>query len=159
MKQVRGPQMEIRRKVAMKFKRRQRKVAMVRRVNRKRRRKMKWSWCHQVCACASAVFWIDEFSWNKSLFNADPKEWDAANIKSWLTWMTKKFQLNPAPVLSRFPESGEALIKYSRADFWVCAGTKEGGNILAKYIAHLIHSSTGRSTSPLLNDNDPGNWK
>lgn len=44
----------------------------------------------------------------------------------------------------------------SRADFWVCAGSKTGGNVLAKHIAHLIYSCTGQSRKSLLSDDDPG---
>lgn len=78
------------------------------------------------------------------------------NIKSWLDWITKEFKLNPAPVLSRFPSTGKELVELSRAEFWVCAGSKEGGNKLAEHIAYLIHDATGRNISSLLHREDPG---
>lgn len=87
---------------------------------------------------------------------SDPSEWTASNIDSWLAWTTKKFNIEPAPMIARFPTTGAELVKMSRAEFWVCAGSKNGGNTLSMHIAHLIHSATGRCTSPMLNDNDPG---
>jgi len=48
------------------------------------------------------------------------------------------------------------LCTLTKADFWVCAGSKRGGDLLAKHFAHLIHSATGRTQSSLLNDDDPG---
>lgn len=64
--------------------------------------------------------------------------------------------LEPKPVFSRFPITGSELIEMSRAEFWVCAGSNNGGNILAKHIAHSIHSATGKNLTSLLNDDDPG---
>lgn len=101
-------------------------------------------------------------SWRKflkdSVFPQDPAEWNAQHIESWLEWTTREFQIDPPPQTVRFPTTGQELVSLSRADFWVCAGSKLGGNLLAKHIAHLIQSSTGRSQSPLLSDEDPGEY-
>lgn len=86
----------------------------------------------------------------------DPIEWNADNIKAWISWVTKEFKLEPTPDFNRFPSTGRELIECKRADFWVCAGSKLGGNTLAKHLAHLQYTATGRCTSPLNNDNDPG---
>ncbi len=86
----------------------------------------------------------------------DPTEWTSDNIKTWITWVTKEFKLQPPPDHSRFPSDGKELVEFTRADFWVCAGSKLGGNTLAKHLAYLQHTATGRCTSPLNNDNDPG---
>lgn len=90
------------------------------------------------------------------MISKDPSEWNTLNIKTWLEWVTKQFSISPKPVLSRFPSTGRELIELSRADFWVCAGTKTGGNILAKHIACRIQSATGRIMDLLFCDKDPG---
>lgn len=74
----------------------------------------------------------------------------------WLKWITREFTIVPEPYAERFPETGRELCEMSRADFWVCAGSKTGGNVLAKHIAHLIYSCTGQSRKSLLSDDDPG---
>uniref|UniRef100_A0A1B0GGW3 Uncharacterized protein n=2 Tax=Lutzomyia longipalpis TaxID=7200 RepID=A0A1B0GGW3_LUTLO len=93
------------------------------------------------------------------LVPGDPSEWNSQHIESWLEWTTREFQIDPPPQSARFPTTGQELVNLTRADFWVCAGSKQGGNILAKHIAHLIHSSTGRSQSPLLSDEDPNPYQ
>lgn len=86
----------------------------------------------------------------------DPSEWNSDNIKAWIAWVTKEFKLQPSPDYNRFPSTGKELVEFTRADFWVCAGSKLGGNTLAKHLAYLQHTATGRCMSPLNNDNDPG---
>lgn len=86
----------------------------------------------------------------------DPTEWNLDNIKTWIAWVTKEFNIQPPPDYSKFPSNGRELVEFTRADFWVCAGSKYGGNTLAKHLAYLQHTATGRCTSPLNNDNDPG---
>lgn len=87
---------------------------------------------------------------------SDPSEWDAANIKTWLNWSTRKFSLKPAPTRCRFPNNGKELVKLTKAEFWVCAGTKEGGNTLAKYIAWKVYDATGQQLTSLQSNDDPG---
>lgn len=90
---------------------------------------------------------------------ADPEEWSTMNIKSWIDWATKKFKLKPSPIFSRFPSTGRELVEMSRSEFWVCcAGSRDGGNKLAEYIAHSVYYATGRSISPLLQKEDPGTY-
>lgn len=89
---------------------------------------------------------------NRTFSFLDPSEWDTANIKTWLKWMTKKFEIKPPPVRSRFPLTGKELVELSKAEFWVCAGSEHGGKTLARYIAWKIHDATGR-TIPSLQDN------
>ncbi|KAI9584156.1 DNA-binding protein D-ETS-6 [Glossina fuscipes] len=89
----------------------------------------------------------------------DPRVWNADHIASWVTWMTKQFNLHPAPDILRFPTSGAELCKMSRAEFWVCAGSREGGVVFAKHIAFTLHSITGRESSPMLNDNEPNPYQ
>lgn len=71
------------------------------------------------------------------------------HIRSWLTWSTKKFSLKPKPDPEKFPDTGPDLCKLTRADFEARAENIKSGTILAKHIAHLKHSVTGRPTSPL----------
>lgn len=85
----------------------------------------------------------------------DPSEWNTANIKTWLNWMTKKFDIKPTPTRSRFPTSGKELVELSKAEFWVCAGSKIGGNILSRYIAWKVHDATGRWMVSLQSTEDP----
>lgn len=80
---------------------------------------------------------------------SDPSEWNSTHIKSWLTWCSEKFLLNPKPEASKFPDTGLDLCKLSTAEFEVRADNKRCGLILAKHLAHLKHSVTGRPSSPL----------
>lgn len=97
----------------------------------------------------------DEEEQGDPVLPRDPRVWDAAHIRSWVKWITRQFNIEPKPDLSRFPTNGQELCELSKADFWVCAGSKDGGIIVAKYIAHLLYSVSGRETSPMLNDNEP----
>ncbi|CAH1173692.1 unnamed protein product [Phaedon cochleariae] len=83
------------------------------------------------------------------LVPTDPLEWSSSHIKSWLGWITRKFSLHPKPDPEKFPGTGAEICDLSRTDFEVKAGNARSGTILAKYIAHLRHSVTGRSSSPL----------
>ncbi|KAG5887750.1 hypothetical protein JTB14_016102 [Gonioctena quinquepunctata] len=83
------------------------------------------------------------------LVPTDPLEWTSTHIKSWLDWCTRKFSLHPKPDPEKFPGTGGEICDLSRTDFEVKAGSTRSGTILAKYIAHLRHSVTGRSSSPL----------
>lgn len=91
-----------------------------------------------------------------NLVPTDPSVWDAEHLKSWLKWMTKTFNIEPPLATIRFPKTGDELVKLYKADFWVCAGSKEAGNTLAKYIAHTVHNATGISLDHLLDESDPG---
>ncbi|KAF5302182.1 hypothetical protein FQR65_LT08606 [Abscondita terminalis] len=83
------------------------------------------------------------------LVPSDPMEWETNHIKSWLEWATKKFGLSNIPDVSKFPNSGAELCKLSRSEFETLSGTSRAGALLAKHIAHLRHSVTGRASSPL----------
>ncbi|KAJ3631221.1 hypothetical protein MTP99_012363 [Tenebrio molitor] len=83
------------------------------------------------------------------LVPSDPLEWTNTHIKSWLSWCSRKFSLNPKPDFEKFPKTGTELCELTRSDFETKAGCSRTGTILAKHIAHLRHSVTGRSTSPL----------
>ncbi|XP_049825591.1 DNA-binding protein D-ETS-6-like isoform X1 [Aethina tumida] len=83
------------------------------------------------------------------LVPSDPLEWTAEHIKSWLSWSSQKFSLDPKPDPGSFPETGTELCELSRAEFETRAGSERTGKILAKYIAHQRHSVTGRASSPL----------
>lgn len=104
---------------------------------------------------------FERCSSNKIVFHQfiDPSEWNAANIKTWLNWSTKKFDIKPPPVRSRIPNTGKELVELSKAEFWVCAGSKHGGNTLAKYIAWKVYDATGKWIPSLQNKNDPGKRK
>ncbi|KAK9876602.1 hypothetical protein WA026_013981, partial [Henosepilachna vigintioctopunctata] len=78
-----------------------------------------------------------------------PQEWSSAHITSWLSWCSRKFGLTPKPDPARFPGSGPELCDLSRQGFQDSAGSERSGTILAKHIAHLRHSVTGRASSPL----------
>lgn len=86
----------------------------------------------------------------------DPTTWNATHIASWLTWLGKTTNIIPLPNPTKFPQTGSELVTLSRAEFWVCAGSSYGGNTLAKHLAFTIRDATGRCTSPLINDKDPG---
>lgn len=96
------------------------------------------------------------FLCKKKIIFTDPTEWNSNHIKTWLEWIASKFDITPVPIPSRFPTDGRELVTLTRADFWVCAGSKEGGNTLAKHMAHLLYGITGKWESPMLSDIDPG---
>lgn len=108
---------------------------------------------------------IYNFTLTKTLLFTDPLEWTSFHIKSWLKWSSKKFSLSPTPEVKKFPDSGTELCKLSRADFEKIAGNSRNGTLLAKHIAHLRHSVTGRASSPLNvnckieDDDDKGVYK
>lgn len=93
------------------------------------------------------------------LLPADPRVWDSGHIRSWINWITRKFNIDPKPDLARFPTNGNDLCALSKADFWVCAGSKEAGIIVSKHFAHTLYYATGRETSPILNDDDPNPYQ
>ncbi|PNF16729.1 hypothetical protein B7P43_G00873 [Cryptotermes secundus] len=83
------------------------------------------------------------------LVPSDPAEWNAGHVRSWLKWSARQFSLNPEPDADKFPTSGAELLELSRAEFETKAGSARAGRLLAIHLAHLRHSVTGRSTSPL----------
>lgn len=88
----------------------------------------------------------------------DPRVWTADHIAGWVKWMTKQFKIEPEPDVTRFPTTGAELCTLSRAEFWVCAGSRQGGILFAKHFALTLHSATGRESSPMLNDNEPSKY-
>lgn len=66
-----------------------------------------------------------------------------------MNWCSEKFSLAPAPDSKKFPSNGLQLCDLPVADFESRAGNERSGRLLAKHLAHLRHSSTGRATSPL----------
>nr|XP_022906876.1 transcriptional regulator Erg-like [Onthophagus taurus] len=80
---------------------------------------------------------------------SDPFEWNETHIKSWLSWATDKFSLTPIPDVRNFPKSGQKLCELTRKEFEDICKNERSGRLLAKHIAHLKHSVTGRATSPL----------
>lgn len=89
----------------------------------------------------------------------DPHAWTSEDISSWVKWTTRKFKLDPEPDIARFPKDGQELCELSRADFWVCAGSRRGGMLLSKHFALSLYHATGRETSPMLNDNEPSEYR
>lgn len=87
----------------------------------------------------------------------NPQEWTSEHISSWVQWISKKFKIYPSLEPARFPSGGVELAKFTKADFWVCAGSKAGGDTLANHFAHLLQNVTGIEDILLGNDIDPGN--
>ncbi|XP_017858491.1 PREDICTED: DNA-binding protein D-ETS-6 isoform X1 [Drosophila arizonae] len=93
------------------------------------------------------------------LVPVDPHAWTTEDIASWVKWLTRKFKIEPEPDITRFPKDGKELCQLSRADFWVCAGSRRGGILLAKHFAFSLYHATGRETSPMLNENEPNPYQ
>lgn len=93
------------------------------------------------------------------LFMIDPSQWDAENIKTWLDWMTERFELSPAPTFSLFPQTGAELVELSKAEFCVCSLSEATGKLLAEYIGWKIYDATGRRRMSLDDRKDPGKKK
>ncbi|KAH8393887.1 hypothetical protein KR215_005843 [Drosophila sulfurigaster] len=89
----------------------------------------------------------------------DPHVWTTEDIASWVKWLTRKVKIDPEPDITRFPKDGNELCQLSRADFWVCAGSRRGGILLAKHFALSLYRATGRETSPMLNENEPNPYQ
>ncbi|KAH8266505.1 hypothetical protein KR044_009291 [Drosophila immigrans] len=89
----------------------------------------------------------------------DPHVWTNEDIASWVKWLTRKVKIDPEPDITRFPKDGNELCQLSRADFWVCAGSRRGGILLAKHFALSLYRATGRETSPMLNENEPNPYQ
>ncbi|XP_016945751.2 DNA-binding protein D-ETS-6 isoform X1 [Drosophila suzukii] len=89
----------------------------------------------------------------------DPHAWSSEDIASWVKWATRKFQLDPKPDVDRFPKDAQELCELTRADFWVCAGSRRGGMLMAQHFALSLYHATGRETSPMLNDNEPNPYQ
>ncbi|EDW28567.1 GL19256 [Drosophila persimilis] len=89
----------------------------------------------------------------------DPHAWTTEDIASWVKWLTRKFKIDPEPDIGRFPKDGQELCELSRADFWVCAGSRRGGTLMAKHFALSLYQATGRETSPMLHENEPNPYQ
>lgn len=79
----------------------------------------------------------------EAILPIDPRAWTADDIKCWLKWVVRKFNVNPAPDYGRFPTSGVELVQLTRAEFWVCAGQK-CGDLLTKHLAILMQPINGK---------------
>lgn len=86
----------------------------------------------------------------------DPREWTAEHVSTWLLWVSKNFHIFPPIEPARFPDTGQEIARFSKADFWVCAGSKAGGSALARHFAHLLHTGTGIEDRQLLSNTEPG---
>ncbi|XP_053675337.1 DNA-binding protein D-ETS-6-like [Anopheles nili] len=71
----------------------------------------------------------------------DPHQWQSEHVIAWISWVSNKFDIFPPLEPARFPQTGQEIAQFSKADFWVCAGSKIGGNTLSKHFAHLIQRS------------------
>ncbi|XP_035796105.1 DNA-binding protein D-ETS-6-like [Anopheles albimanus] len=85
----------------------------------------------------------------------DPREWTAEHVSTWLLWVSKNFHIFPPIEPARFPDTGQEIARFSKADFWVCAGSKAGGSALARHFAHLLHTGTGIEDRQLLSNTEP----
>ncbi|CAH1964756.1 unnamed protein product [Acanthoscelides obtectus] len=83
------------------------------------------------------------------LVPADPQEWNSVHIQSWLAWITKKFSLYPVPDPENFPKSGTEICALTTVEFEDRSASSRSGIILAKYIAHVRHSVTGKTSNLL----------
>ncbi len=92
------------------------------------------------------------------IFVPNPKEWDEKNIETWINWISKKFRCDPKLEPARFTTDSQELLKFTKADFWVCGGSGVNGNYLAKHYGYLLKNATGSAHESLLNDTDPGNF-
>ncbi|EDW03429.1 GH10509 [Drosophila grimshawi] len=101
----------------------------------------------------------EESSAETPVVPVDPHAWSADDIASWVKWLTRKLKIDPEPDITRFPKDGKELCELSRSDFWVCAGSRRGGILLAKHFALSLYRATGRETSPMLNENEPNPYQ
>ncbi|XP_050081788.1 DNA-binding protein D-ETS-6-like [Anopheles aquasalis] len=85
----------------------------------------------------------------------DPREWTAEHVSTWLLWVSKNFHIFPPIEPARFPDTGHEIARFSKADFWVCAGSKAGGSALARHFAHLLHTGTGIEDRQLSSNTEP----
>lgn len=100
----------------------------------------------------------DDEESDELIFVPNPREWDEKNIETWVSWISKKFRCDPKLEPGRFPTDSQELLKFTKADFWVCGGSGANGNYLAKHFGYLLKNATGSAHESLLNDTEPGNF-
>lgn len=88
----------------------------------------------------------------------NPKTWSDKNIETWVNWVSKKFQLNPALDVSRFPKTAEELATYSKADFYIVCGSFEGGKMISQHYKYMMSNAQEKFHETLQTVGDPGEF-
>lgn len=78
------------------------------------------------------------------------------HIETWVSWASKKFNLNPALDTSRFPKSAEELATYSKADFYIICGSFDGGKRISQHYKYMMQNAREKFDDTLQTDCDPG---
>ncbi|KFB39880.1 Ets domain-containing protein [Anopheles sinensis] len=114
------------------------------------------SWCASDCAKGAEEHDSSDDEDSEQIYVPNnPLEWTAEHVSAWTLWVSKNFEIFPPLEPARFPNGGEEIAKFTKADFWVCAGSKAGGDTCAKHFAHLMQRATGAEDKQLYNDVDP----
>ncbi|XP_026666976.1 DNA-binding protein D-ETS-6-like isoform X2 [Ceratina calcarata] len=80
---------------------------------------------------------------------SDPSEWNSNHIKSWISWCSRTFSIEPISSVI-FPSTGKELLNLS-SDYWQDI---PGGKILARHLGYLRFQATGIQTSSLLQEEE-----
>ena len=75
--------------------------------------------------------------------------WTADNIRTWLHWIQKKFQISQYLDPDVFPSSGQHLCSMSEQDFISVTGDSSSGTILFRHISCMREPWTGVILPPL----------
>lgn len=90
----------------------------------------------------------------------DPTSWTEKHIETWIKWAAKQFNIEPQPDPARFPKTGNELVKFSKADFYMTCGSLKGGKSLMQHYKYLMERIGNSSFDESLNtDEDPSELK
>ena len=79
----------------------------------------------------------------------DPMCWTHDNIRTWLHWIQKKFQISQYLDPDVFPNAGHHLCSMSEQDFTSLTGNSSSGTILFRHISCMREAWTGVILPPL----------
>lgn len=73
---------------------------------------------------------------------ADPRTWNEKDVQNWIRFLSKNFEFKVPLDGSRFPKTGAELATFSKADFYIIAGSFEGGKIVADHFKYYMENVT-----------------
>lgn len=89
----------------------------------------------------------------------DPTSWTEKHIETWIKWATKQFDIEPQPDPARFPKTGNELVKFTKADFYMTCGSIEGGKSLVQHFKYLMERIGKCVDESLKSDEDPSEFE
>jgi hypothetical protein len=98
----------------------------------------------------------DEIDESSPIYVPDnPTSWTEKHIETWIKWATKQFDIEPQPDPKRFPTTGDELVKFTKADFYMTCGSIEGGKSLVQHFKYLMERIKYDFDESLNSEEDP----